>query len=569
MPDRIDSTHEESAEERGSSIEIPALPKTLPDDVELLKALLIESRAHAAAAIEHAQAQAQQEIERHRRDFEQRLEAILEQLRLARRRFFGASSERYVGQAWLFNEVEVLAAQPESESEAGVEPEDENKAAVVDAAAADVTIKRRGKRVPLPAELPRVDIVHEIPQSERLCACGTPMVEIGEDITEQLDIVPMKIQVLRHIRKRYACPDASQAPVTALLPPQPLPRSNASAALLAMLLTVKYVDGLPLARFEKVLARHGVQIARQTLARWVIHVATLLQPLFNLIRDELTSHDVMHMDETSVQVLKEPGRAASKKSAMWVQRGGPPGKTAVIYHYDTSHAGEVAVELLEGFTGYLMTDGHEAYRDAITPQGIVHLGCMAHCRRGFTDAAALLPKGKKGRAHQMLDLIGDLYKVERTAREAGMDAQQRHALRQQKSVPLLEQIRQWLDKAKPGTPPQSALGKAIGYADNFWTRLQCYVERGDLPIDNNACENDIRPFVVGRRAWLFSDTPAGARASALIYSLVQTARANGVDPGLWLGHVLRDIPLAKTVEDFEALLPWNLHDQQLATVSSS
>ena len=551
---------------------MPALPKTLPDDIDALKALLIQSQLRAVQAIEHARTQAQQEIERNRREFEQRLEAILEQLRLARRRFFGASSERHIGQDRLFDEAELLAAQPaaadddDDDDDAEGQAEEPADSVAGGVSAAKTTIKRRGKRVPLPAELPRVDVVHEIAESERLCACGTPMVEIGQDITEQLDIVPMKIQVLRHIRKRYACPDASQAPVTA---PLPLPRSNASAQLLAMLLTVKYVDGLPLARFEKVLARHGVQIARQTLARWVIHVATLLQPLFNLVRDELTSHDVMHMDETSVQVLKEPGRAASQDSVMWVQRGGPPGRTAVIYHYDTSHAGEVAVDLLEGFTGYLMTDGHDAYRDAITPPDIVHLACWAHCRRGFVEAAALLPKGKEGRAHEMLDLIRKLYKVERTARDAGMTAQQRHALREEKSVELLEQIRQWLDKNKPGTPPQSALGKAIGYADNFWPRLKRYVERGDLPIDNNPCENDIRPFVVGRRAWLFSTTPAGARASALIYSLVQTARANGVDPGLWLTQVLREIPAAKIVEDFEALLPWNLHARELATTVRS
>ena len=553
---------------------MPALPKTLPDDIDALKALLIQSQLRAVQAIEHARTQAQQEIERNRREFEQRLEAILEQLRLARRRFFGASSERHIGQDRLFDEAELLAAQPaaaddDDDDDAEGQAEEPADSGAGGVSAAKTTIKRRGKRVPLPSELPRVDVVHELAESERLCACGTPMVEIGQDITEQLDIVPMKIQVLRHIRKRYACPDASQAPVTAPLPPQPLPRSNASAQLLAMLLTVKYVDGLPLARFEKVLARHGVQIARQTLARWVIHVATLLQPLFNLVRDELTSHDVMHMDETSVQVLKEPGRAASQDSVMWVQRGGPPGRTAVIYHYDTSHAGEVAVDLLEGFTGYLMTDGHEAYRDAITPPDIVHLACWAHCRRGFVEAAALLPKGKEGRAHEMLDLIRKLYKVERTARDAGMTAQQRHALREEKSVELLEQIRQWLDKNKPGTPPQSALGKAIGYADNFWPRLKRYVERGDLPIDNNPCENDIRPFVVGRRAWLFSTTPAGARASALIYSLVQTARANGVDPGLWLTQVLREIPAAKIVEDFEELLPWNLHGRELATTVRS
>ncbi|NHZ67211.1 IS66 family transposase, partial [Massilia genomosp. 1] len=170
-----------------------------------------------------------------------------------------------------------------------------------------------------PSELQRVDVVHDVPAAERTCPCGTPMVEIGQDVSEQLDIVPMQVRVLRHIRKRYGCPGSEHAPVTAPLPPQPLPKSNASADFLAMLLIVKFIDGLPLYRFEYVLDRHGVTVPRQTLARWVIGAGRLLQPLHNLMRDALLESPFIHVDETVVQVLKALGKQPTSNSYMWVQ----------------------------------------------------------------------------------------------------------------------------------------------------------------------------------------------------------------------------------------------------------
>ena len=216
------------------------------------------------------------------------------------------------------------------------------------------------------------------------------MVQIGEEVSEQLDIVPMRIQVLRHIRKRYGCPGGETAPVTAALPAQPLPKSNASPDLLAMLLTVKYVDGLPLARFEHVLARSGVTVSRQTLARWVIGAAGVLQPVHNLARDTLFDGGVVHMDETVVQVLEEPGKAPTSDSYMWVQVGGPPGKPVVIYDYDPSRSGEVPKRLLAGYRGYLMTDGYDGYNAVVRAEDIQHLACMVHARRGFPPVSALL-----------------------------------------------------------------------------------------------------------------------------------------------------------------------------------
>lgn len=489
-----------------------------------------------------------------RHEFDQKIQAILEQLVLARRRQFGASSEVMSGQGHLFNEAEALAAGDEDDEAAHVER---------DTVATPGTKAARGKRRPLPADLPRVDIVHDVPQDQRTCACGTPMVPIGEEVSEQLDIIPMQIRVLRHIRRRYACPHGDAAPVTAVLPSQPLPRSNASPSFLAMLATVKFVDGLPLARFEHVLARSGVAVPRNTLARYIIGAAKVLQPLHNLMRDHLLESPLIHMDETVVQVLKEPGKAASSQSYMWVQTGGPPGKPVVLFDYDTSRSGQVPLRLLDGWHGFLMTDGYEGYGAAVQALGLTHLICFAHARRKFVEAKSVQPKGQRGRADQAIEHIARLYRIERELKEA-CDAD-RLVARQTRSRPVLQALREWLDKTRPVVTPQSALGRALAYLDKYWSRLIRYTERGDLPIDNNRCENAIRPFVVGRRAWLFSDTPAGAHASAVLYSLVETVKANGLDPYAWFLYAFTHLPRATTVEEIEALLPWNLHAHDLAT----
>ncbi len=526
------------------------LPVILPDDIATLKALLHAQQAAHELTMNNAIAAANA-IKLEAQDYVQRM---LEQLVLARHRLFGVSSEQHTGQARLFDEAEVLVqATAEAQDIAPIPAQAPASEGGNDKTA---TKPARGKRSPLSADLKRVDVVHEVPEDERTCPCGTPMVEIGQEISEQLDIVPMQIRVLRHIRKRYGCPSSIHTPVTAALPPQPLPKSNASADFLAMLLTVKFVDGLPLARFEYVLDRHGVPVPRQTLARWVIGAGRLLQPLHNLLRDTLTDGPFLHVDETVVQVLKEDGKTPSSTSYMWVQTGGPPGKPVVLYDYDPSRSGQVPVRLLEGYRGYLMTDGYEGYNALAATDGIEHLACWAHVRRRFVEAARVQPKGRRGHADEAVVLIGKLYGVEREYKDA--DDAARLLARQQHSVPALEALQIWLEKTRPGVTPKSALGTALAYLQKYWSRLVRYTERGDLPIDNNRCENAIRPFVVGRKAWLFSDTPAGATASAVIYSLVQTAKANGLEPYAWLRRVVRDLPKAKTVNEMEALLPWNL-----------
>ena len=536
------------------TVEAFTLPSVLPHDVNALKTLLVTQQSAFDAALAAIHKEAHDYVTR-----------ILEQAILARQRMFGASSEQLRAQGRLFDEAESLAhtstEAQDTAPQAPQQPAHPSDPLATPTATAQVKAAR-GKRAALATGLPRVDVVHEVPQAQRTCPCGTPMVEIGQDISEQLDIVPMQVRVLRHIRKRYGCPGSQHAPVTAKLPAQPLPKSNASVDFLAMLLAVKFVDGQPLARFENVLARHHAVVPRQTLARWVIGSAGVLQPLHNLMRDVLLGGALIHMDETVVQVLKEEGKAATSNSYMWVQTGGPPDKPVVLYDYDRSRSASVPTALLEGFKGYLMTDGYDGYNAVARIDGIERLACWAHVRRRFVEATRVQPKGKRGRADEAVSLIGKLYGVERQCKDAAPEA--RHLARQQSSVPVLAALRAWMLQHTPLVTPKSALGTALAYMGNLWAQLERYTERGDLPIDNNRCENAIRPFVIGRKAWLFSDTPAGAHASAVIYSLVQTAKANGLEPYTWLRQVLRDLPAAKTVEDVEALLPWNLRLTDLA-----
>lgn len=506
-----------------------SVPETLPDDPAALKQLLLALSEQVAV-----------------RDGQ--ILQLREENTLLRQRLFGRKSEQTpdaaTPQLALFNEAESLA---------------EPLAEAVDADAVEEAVvpstQRRGKRKPLPAELPRVEVIHELSEHQLTCECGCRKHVSGEEVSEQLEIVPMQIRVIRHVRKVYACKGCESAPVTADKPAHLLEKSLASPSVLAMLLTTKYVDGLPLHRFEKVLARHGIDLPRQTLARWVIQCGEQLQPLLNLLREQLLGSPVIHCDETRVQVLKEAGREPSSQSWMWVQTGGPPDRPVVLFDYTTSRAQDVPLRLLAGFSGYLMTDDYAGYNGLAARPGIERLACLAHARRKFVEAQKVQPKGKAGRADVALGLINRLYAIERELKDA--DDEQRYLGRQQHSLPVLAQFKAWLDKTQPQVTAQNALGKAVNYLASNWSRLERYVEAGYLPIDNNAAERAIRPFVIGRKNWLFSDTPKGATASAQLYSLVETAKANGQEPYAWLRHVLERLPQARSVEDYEALLPWN------------
>ena len=470
------------------------MPKDLPDDPVLLRQLLeqmISERASDKGKIVHLE----------------------EENALLRQRLFGRKSEQTTDPATpqlaLFNEAESVA-----------EPVDE-------ACEEEVVVptKRRGIRNPLPADLPRIEVI------------------------------PMQICVIKHVRKVYGCRDCESAPVTADKPAQLIEKSMASSSVLAMLLTTKYVDGLPLHRFEKVLGRHGIDIPRQTLACWVIQCGERFQPLLNLLRDSLLASRIIHCDETRVQVLKEPDREPSSQSWMWVQTGGPPDKPVILFDYSTSRAQEVPTRLLDGYRGYVVTDDYAGYNALGAQAGVERLGCWAHARRKFVEAQKVQPKGKTGRADIALNLINKLYGIERDLKD-NVD-EYRKTGRHERSLPVLAQLKSWMEKTQPQVTAQNALGKAVGYLASNWNKLERYVEQGYLPIDNNAAERAIRPFVIGRKNWFFSDTPKGAAASAQLYSLVETAKANGQEPYAWLRHALERLPLASSVEDYEVLLPWN------------
>jgi hypothetical protein len=240
---------------------------------------------------------------------------------------------------------------------------------------------------------------------------------------------------------------------------------------------------------------------------------------------------------------------------MWVQTGGPPDKPVILFDYSTSRAQEVPTRLLDGYRGYVMTDDYAGYNALGAQTGVERLGCWAHARRKFVEAQKVQPKGKTGRADIALNLINKLYGVERDLKDACDD--DRKTGRHDRSLPVLAQLKSWMEKTQPQVTSQNALGKAIGYLASNWNKLERYAEEGYLPIDNNLAERAIRPFVIGRKNWLFSDTPKGATASAQLYSLVETAKANGQEPYAWLRHALERLPLATSVEDYEALLPWN------------
>jgi len=315
-------------------------------------------------------------------------------------------------------------------------------------------------------------------------------------------------------------------------------------------------------RQETILKRIGVELPRATLANWMIRAGSLIQPLINLLRDRLLAYDILQMDETPVQVLRESGKTAQSKSYRWLQRGGPPDQPVVLYDYGPGRGDTVPMRLLDGFKGYLQTDGYDGYNAVVAVNDLTHVGCMAHARRKFSEAVKAQGRKKKhGRAHRGLALIQKLYRVEKQARK--LTPEDRHAHRQRHARPILDELRTWLDEALPQVTPTSTTGKALNYLNNEWQKLIRYLDDGRLEIDNNGAENAIRPFVLGRKNWLFSASVKGVKSSANLYSLIETAKANGLEPYAYLRHLFTELPKAETVEAIEALLPGNLSKNQI------
>ena len=425
--------------------------------------------------------------------------------------------------------------------------------------------RRRPRRAPLPKSLPRVEQIVDIDDQDKRCACGHDLVRIGEDTAEKLDVIPPQVRVIRTVRPKYACHhcegsgDEERAAVRVAPPPAALiPKAIATEGLLAHIATAKFCDALPLYRQEQQFARLGVELSRRTMSDWMIAAADACRPLMAALDEQLHGGPMLQIDETTVQVLREPGRANTTRSYVWVARGGQPAAPVLVYRYEPSRAARVAAEIIGDFQGYVQTDGYEGYERPCRQPGIRHVGCWAHVRRGFKDASDALGKvsSRRGGALHALGYIAKLYRAESELSAYRIDAPDRFvAERRARVEPVLEQMHEWLMAKREQVLPRSALGKAVRFALGEWPKLIGYLEHAQLTPDTNACEQAIRPFVVGRKNWLFSGSPRGAAASATLYSLIETAKANGHEPYWYLRNLFEKLPHARTRADHEALLP--------------
>lgn len=510
---------------------------TLPNDPEHLKALLFK------------QAEQLQDKDKQLAENETELRYLREQVNLLIHRRFAASSEKHPGQHELFDEPERLVV--EQDQEAAQAGDDDTSVINV----SSHQRQARGRK-PLPEHLPRIEVIHDLDEADKVCAVdGHPLHKVGEEVSEQLEIIPAQFRVIRNIRIKYGCRACETGIKTAAMPAQLIPKSMATPGLLSYIAVSKYADALPLYRQQQMFKRIDVELSRATLAFWMIQVGKALGPFIALLHEALLEGCVIHMDETPVQVLKEPGRTPQSQSYMWVRMGGMTDHPIVLFDYDPSRGSQVPARLLDGFMGHLVTDGYAGYR-AVTGTDITGIGCWAHVRRKFKEAEKVQGQSTgAGKAQIALHEIQKLYAIEREIRAKPPDEKQQ--IREARAGPILDKMRCWLDRSLGQVPPSTTLGKALKYMDGEWPRLIRYVGNGRLPIDNNPCENAIRPFVVGRKNWLFSDSQAGARASAAIYSLIETAKRTGHEPWRYLTHVLTRLPTTHP-EDLHTLLPYNI-----------
>jgi transposase len=526
--------------------------------------------------------------------YSERVVLLEEEVRWLKAQFFGRSSQQDAAvtspdQGLLFNEAEVLAA---------IAAADAAHAARTKPIAAHER-RHTGGRKAIPEHFPRIEIEHDLPEHEKLCThCSTPhpLTRIGEETRECYRYEPPKVSVERHVRPTYVCEHRHEAPITAPAPPVILPKSMASPSLLAYLVTAKFVDGLPLYRVARQLERLGMELSPGTAGSWVNTVGgEKLVPLINLLNDELLAAPFIQMDETHLQVLKSDKAVGTDhyivvRAAGCAGATGPPGRRIILYDYLPSRTTEGLKSLLIGaegpYRGKLLTDGLERYDDIAAALQLEHFGCLQHCRAYYYKARKVSqsPSSRSLASVAIEDYIGKVYAVEkqikalREAHENRGDALPLStvlALRQEKAKPVMEQFKAWVEKLSPATPAKSALGQAFSYTLNQWPKLERFLEHPEMPADNNYTEQQIKQFAIGRKAWLFSHDKVGAQASANLYSLVMTARTNGVEPFAYLQDLFERLPAATTVADIEALLPWNVkpvlpkHDASPASSASA
>ncbi len=488
-----------------------------------------------------------------------------EQIRIMKAREYGRSSEKRttedIRQGKLFDEAE-LHASPDAPAE------------VIETVRITKTVYQRRKRgrAPISPKLARVEIVVDLGAEERSSVPeGYELVRIGEETSEQVHEIPQKYVVIKTVRPRYIVKPVrgsglakSDTPVRILIAPVPariLPRSIATPSLLASVLTGKFCDALPFYRQEKMFLRFGLEISRQDMANWTIAVSVKLEGLIDLLKAELLSAPTLHCDETYFQVMDEDERANTTKSYMWVMTGGALDHRVVLYRYHATREADFISRFLASYTGFLQTDGYAGYNAIGEKEGIIHVACWAHARRRFVEAfeAAL----RKGSAGEAIKKIGMMYHYEKELRQkyfgddkAG-DAGAFAAERRELVLPILNELKAWLEAKSQEVLPKSALGTAVSYTLDLWPRLIRYLDCPDLTPDNNEAERAIRPFTIGRKNWVLSGGPRGAAASATLYSLIETFKLNGLEPYYALRYILTKLPTTPT-ERLGDLLPWNI-----------
>ena len=527
--------------------------------------------ASSAAALEALQRENAQ-LKSERTHYVERVVLLEEELRWIKSQYFGTSSQKTDAaavnpdQSMLFNEVEVLAA-----IEAAEEAH-RQRTSKVEAHERQHTGGRRA----IPQHFPRIEIEHDLPEAQKICTqCPVPhpLKRIGQETRECYHFQPPKISVEHHIRWTYVCEQRHEDVITAPSPPTLLPKTMASPSLLAHLVTAKFDDGIPLYRVSRQLERSGMDLSPGTAGTWVNRIGgDKVLPLIQLLREGIFVPPFMHMDESYLQVLKSD-KPPTSTHYMVVRAAGPPGKRIILYDYIPSRTREALKRLLvrpEGpYAGKLITDGLEHYDDICQELKLLHFGCWQHLRAYFFKARKVsqLPGVRTLANTAITDYIRQVFAVETEIETLRAEHEQRgetlsvsvaHALRQSKSAPVVKKFKEWVDTLLPATPPNSALGKALGYCTRQWPKLVLFLEHGEVPIHNNFVERQIKQYALGRKLWMFCYDKVGAQASANLFSLVMTARANGVEPFEYLSEVFEQLPGATTVEAIEALLPWNL-----------
>ncbi len=521
--------------------------KTATDDLKIENLSLQKTAAVQAKKITQLEAQNNRQLEAIEK-YKATIAAWQEKYKLAMIRSFAAVADRYVQpntpqQDSLFDEAELPeAAEPEVIETVEV--------------AAHQKTKPRGKREALPEGLERVEIIHALPESELIGPNGEQYVEIGRDISEQLDIVPADVKVLRHIRLKYAVKGQEElgvkvAPITSGI----LPKSIAAPGLLAHVAESKYCHHLPLYRQEQIWNSLDVRMPRNTLCRWMMTVGEKVSPLVEMLFADMKLHGHMHIDESPVTVLEEKDKKpenASHQGYMWVYVN-PLG---VLYDYRSSREGRHPLKMMDDFKGYVQKDGYAGYAQLFTTSDRISVGCMAHVRRKFIDLQKLAgKKSKSAIADHVVNLIAKLYHIESMAKKDQLTETQLYEPRQEKAKLILDKLHQYLKEQNGKAPPQSQLGKAIQYALNQWPEVIRYIDHGMINIDNNPAERAIRPFAVSRKNWLFCGNTQGAVAAANLYSLIESAKLYDLKVFEYLKYIFTELPNADTPRKLEQLLP--------------